>query len=139
MGCGFVYSRNCQAVLDKAAMFHYNNLAIGVWRSLVSRLVRVQEASGSNPDTPTIENSIANGCFAVLFLYLRVFSKLFCKFRFWPFFGKIPKSKQKGKQWPIFWPKNSLQEAQKNRPAIAGRLSRKEKLTLCRLHYMKIF
>ena len=28
-------------------------LAIGVWRSLVSRLVRVQEASGSNPDTPT--------------------------------------------------------------------------------------
>ncbi len=25
----------------------------GVWRSLVSRLVRVQEASGSNPDTPT--------------------------------------------------------------------------------------
>ncbi len=26
---------------------------IGVWRSLVSRLVRVQEASGSNPDTPT--------------------------------------------------------------------------------------
>ena len=28
-------------------------LVIGVWRSLVSRLVRVQEASGSNPDTPT--------------------------------------------------------------------------------------
>ena len=27
--------------------------SIGVWRSLVSRLVRVQEASGSNPDTPT--------------------------------------------------------------------------------------
>ena len=27
--------------------------ANGVWRSLVSRLVRVQEASGSNPDTPT--------------------------------------------------------------------------------------
>ena len=24
-----------------------------MWRSLVSRLVRVQEASGSNPDTPT--------------------------------------------------------------------------------------
>ena len=31
----------------------YNNQAIGVWRSLVSRLVRDQEASGSNPDTPT--------------------------------------------------------------------------------------
>ena len=26
-----------------------------MWRSLVSRLVRVQEASGSNPDTPTIK------------------------------------------------------------------------------------
>jgi len=38
-----------------------------------------------------------------------------------------------------FFAKKSLQEAQKNRPAIAGRLSRKEKLTLCRLHYMKIF
>ena len=25
----------------------------GVWRSLVSRLVRVQEAAGSNPATPT--------------------------------------------------------------------------------------
>ena len=32
---------------------HYNGEVIGVWRSLVSRLVRVQEASGSNPDTPT--------------------------------------------------------------------------------------
>ena len=31
----------------------YNTLAIGVWRSLVSRLVRVQEAAGSNPATPT--------------------------------------------------------------------------------------
>ena len=29
------------------------SFVIGVWRSLVSRLVRVQEASGSNPDTPT--------------------------------------------------------------------------------------
>jgi hypothetical protein len=46
-----------------------------------------------------------------------VFSKSFCKFRFWLFLGKIAKSKQKGKQWPIFSPKNSLQEAQKNRPA----------------------
>ena len=56
--------------LDKSANNQYNILAIGVWRSLVSRLVRVQEASGSNPDTPTTENSTANGCFAVLFLYL---------------------------------------------------------------------
>ena len=43
--------------LDNRRIFHYNILAIGVWRSLVSRLVRVQEASGSNPDTPTTENS----------------------------------------------------------------------------------
>ena len=41
------------AALDNLSKFHYNTLAIGVWRSLVSRLVRVQEASGSNPDTPT--------------------------------------------------------------------------------------
>ena len=41
------------AGLDNAYKFHYNTQAIGVWRSLVSRLVRVQEASGSNPDTPT--------------------------------------------------------------------------------------
>ncbi len=33
--------------------YRYNILDFGVWRSLVSRLVRVQEASGSNPDTPT--------------------------------------------------------------------------------------
>ena len=56
--------------LDKIVYSFYNVLANGVWRSLVSRLVRVQEAGGSNPPTPTIENSTANGCFAVLFLYL---------------------------------------------------------------------
>ena len=39
--------------LDKGRIIPYNNLAIGVWRSLVSRLVRVQEARGSNPLTPT--------------------------------------------------------------------------------------
>ena len=43
--------------LDKIRISHYNIQVIGVWRSLVSRLVRVQEASGSNPDTPTTENS----------------------------------------------------------------------------------
>ena len=103
--------------VDRWLFSGYNVRVDGVWRSLVSRLVRVQEASGSNPDTPAKENSIANGCFAVLFLYLWVFSKLLCNFWFWLFFGKIEKSKQKGKQWPIFSPKNSLQEAQKNRPA----------------------
>ena len=40
-------------VLDFVMKIHYNIKTIGVWRSLVSRLVRVQEASGSNPDTPT--------------------------------------------------------------------------------------
>ena len=43
--------------LDKIIKYQYNIWAIGVWRSLVSRLVRVQEASGSNPDTPTSKNS----------------------------------------------------------------------------------
>ena len=45
--------------LDKLRNYQYNILAIGVWRSLVSRLVRVQEASGSNPDTPTKNVGIA--------------------------------------------------------------------------------
>ena len=48
--------------LDKLRNYQYNILAIGVWRSLVSRLVRVQEASGSNPDTPTKKHPII-GCF----------------------------------------------------------------------------
>ena len=42
---------NCR--LDNCPGIYYNYQANGVWRSLVSRLVRVQEASGSNPDTPT--------------------------------------------------------------------------------------
>ena len=41
--------------LDKGRIIPYNDLAIGVWRSLVSRLVRVQEAPGSNPGTPTMK------------------------------------------------------------------------------------
>ncbi len=40
--------------LDNHEKSRYNIQADGVWRSLVSRLVRDQEASGSNPDTPTI-------------------------------------------------------------------------------------
>ena len=47
----------------------YNILDFGVWRSLVSRLVRVQEASGSNPDTPTIGKHW-KCMFPVLFLTL---------------------------------------------------------------------
>ena len=75
-----LHTPNFTLTLDKHPESRYNGLANGVWRSLVSRLVRVQETSGSNPDTPTKENSIANGCFAVLFLYLWVFSKLLCNF-----------------------------------------------------------
>ena len=54
-------------MLDKYRKIHYNILAIGVWRSLVSRLVRVQEASGSNPDTPTknLESAEADSRFFI--------------------------------------------------------------------------
>ena len=47
--------------LDILTIIEYNTGAIGVWRSLVSRLVRVQEASGSNPDTPTNEEKGRQG------------------------------------------------------------------------------
>ena len=55
--------------LDKSVNNQYNIWAIGVWRSLVSRLVRVQEASGSNPDTPTkipVTTFVVAGIFFVL-------------------------------------------------------------------------
>ena len=48
------FSGNYTLGLDKWEKCAYNIHAFGVWRSLVSRLVRDQEASGSNPDTPTI-------------------------------------------------------------------------------------
>ena len=55
MQCGFFHEWLAfyRHTLDKYSNTQYNIWAIGVWRSLVSRLVRVQEASGSNPDTPT--------------------------------------------------------------------------------------
>ena len=49
----FPYGNIRQEALDRSGYFEYNVMVNGVWRSLVSRLVRVQEASGSNPDTPT--------------------------------------------------------------------------------------
>ncbi len=55
-------------------IFHYNILAIGVWRSLVSRMVRVHEAAGSNPATPTREKTVVSletavfSNFSVLFM-----------------------------------------------------------------------
>ena len=54
-----LHTPNFTLRLDKHPESRYNRLAIGVWRSLVSRLVRVQEASGSNPDTPTKNVGIA--------------------------------------------------------------------------------
>ena len=48
------FSGNYTLGLDKWGKCAYNIHDFGVWRSLVSRLVRDQEASGSNPDTPTI-------------------------------------------------------------------------------------
>ena len=48
-----LHTPNFTLRLDKHPESRYNGLANGVWRSLVSRLVRVQETSGSNPDTPT--------------------------------------------------------------------------------------
>ena len=56
-------------LLDNVWKPRYNILAIGVWRSLVSRLVRVQEASGSNPDTPT---KIVGIAFAVPTIFIVV-------------------------------------------------------------------
>ena len=43
--------------LDRKVVSTYNIMAIGAWRSLVSRLVRVQEAPGSNPGAPTMKPS----------------------------------------------------------------------------------
>ena len=48
---------NYTFLLDKRENYAYNIYAFGVWRSLVSRLVRDQEASGSNPDTPTTKET----------------------------------------------------------------------------------
>ena len=53
-------------MIDILEKYRYNILDFGVWRSLVSRLVRVQEASGSNPDTPTKNKRAASA--ALLFL-----------------------------------------------------------------------
>ena len=49
----FSWTRKSNILIDICGKYRYNILDFGVWRSLVSRLVRVQEASGSNPDTPT--------------------------------------------------------------------------------------
>ena len=52
--------------LDNREIIHYNTRVNGVWRSLVSRLVRVQEASGSNPDTPTMQSVLIGSEYPVM-------------------------------------------------------------------------
>ena len=52
--------------LDNGEIIHYNTRVNGVWRSLVSRLVRVQEASGSNPDTPTMQSVLIGSEYPVM-------------------------------------------------------------------------
>ena len=52
--------------LDNGEIIHYNTSVNGVWRSLVSRLVRVQEASGSNPDTPTMQSVLIGSEYPVM-------------------------------------------------------------------------
>ena len=50
----------------------------GVWRSLVSRLVRDQEAAGSSPATPTNFFWLETQLFLAIFAYLRtIFAILF--------------------------------------------------------------
>lgn len=41
-------------------MAKFSNTEIGVWRSLVARVVRDDEVAGSNPVTPTIVGSGKN-------------------------------------------------------------------------------
>ena len=69
--------KSCPIPLDNAGIIHYNGLAIGVWRSLVSRLVRVQEAAGSNPATPTKRNDSIRQEAVVSFVLFSFHSSLF--------------------------------------------------------------
>ena len=65
-------------MLDRSPFFQYNILAIEVWRSLVSRLVRVQETSGSNPDTSTSKHrgiQWISRCFSNFMVYIMLNSR----------------------------------------------------------------
>lgn len=55
--CGLLDFRLLSKIyVDKSGSFDYNTKAIGVWLSLVERLVRDQEAGGSSPLTPTMRS-----------------------------------------------------------------------------------
>ena len=62
--------------LDFLNFLIYNNQAVrkatyfGVWRSLVSRLVRDQEAMGSSPVTPTIKMKSGNALHFLAFSFI---------------------------------------------------------------------
>ena len=46
--------RDILMTLEISRPMRYNNHCVGMWLSLVERLVRDQEAAGSNPVIPTI-------------------------------------------------------------------------------------
>ena len=57
--CGLLDFRLLSKIyVDKSGSFDYNTKAIGVWLSLVERLVRDQEAGGSSPLTPTSRSKV---------------------------------------------------------------------------------
>ena len=71
--------------LDIFQFIHYNGEANGVWRSLVSRMVRVHEAAGSNPATPTKNAALRLRweitVFAVISYFFQLLSGFPWKFR----------------------------------------------------------
>ena len=64
--------------LDNSQIIHYNIQAIGVWRSLVSRMVRVHEAAGSNPATPTMQSVLMGSeiLLRTLFFYFQFYTAI---------------------------------------------------------------
>ena len=62
-------------IVDKRIRTVYNRQAFsGTWRSLVSRLVRVQEAPGSNPGVPTTGKRFKPSGLNLFFLYFLNYS-----------------------------------------------------------------
>ena len=56
--CAFTGADQCSRILSASSehlelMNNFRSVGTGVWRSLVARFVRDEEAVGSNPATPT--------------------------------------------------------------------------------------
>ena len=49
-----MYTARLSILLDKIGKDRYNTVHVGMWLSLVERIVRDDEAAGSNPVIPTI-------------------------------------------------------------------------------------